>query len=164
MKTLALILTTLVVATDAAIAQSAAMWPPPAGITVRLESSVFGGEKHRGTLISANADSIVMRPAQLTNPIAVPTATVSRMEIASATHTRRLKGTLIGLAVAGGTGFALGAATWKKPKDCFLCMDFGRWGDAALIGGFTGILGAVGGLIVGSFGTETWQPVEVPRR
>jgi hypothetical protein len=164
MKALASIIVAVVATANSVIAQSAAMWPPPAGIMVRLESPVLGGEKHHGTLVSANADSIILRTVQLNNPVAVPTASVSRMEVATGTHTRRLKGTLIGLVVAGGAGFGLAAATWKKPKECLFCMDFGRWGDAAFIGGFSGILGAVGGLIAGSFATETWQPVDVPRK
>jgi hypothetical protein len=164
MKALALIIVGSIVSAEAVVAQSTAMWPPPAGILVRVESPVLGGETHRGTLVSANADSVVLRTVALNNSIAVPTATVSRMEVATGTHTRRLKGMLIGLAVAGGTGFALTAATWSKPKQCFMCIDFGRWGDSAFIGAFTGILGAVGGLIAGSFATETWQPVDVPRK
>ena len=163
MKTFALIIVGLVVTTDAVVAQSAAGWPPPAGIRVRVESQTLGAQKHTGTLISANADSIVLRPVQLSNTIGLPTPAVSRMEIVTGTHTRRLKGTLIGLAVAGGAGFAISAATYKKPKACFMCMDFGRYGDAAFIGSFTGILGAVGGFIAGSFATETWQTVDVPR-
>jgi len=43
-------------------------------------------------------------------------------------------------------------------------MDFGRWGDSAFIGGLSGVVGAIGGLIAGSFATETWQPVDVPRK
>jgi hypothetical protein len=164
MKALVSIIVAVVVMANPVAAQSAAMWPPPAGILVRLQSPVLGGEKYRGTLVSANADSIVLRTAQLNNPVAVPTASVARMEMVTGTHTRRLKGTLIGLLVAGGTGFGLAAATWKQPKACFFCLDFGRWGDAAFIGSFTGILGAVGGLIAGSFATDTWQPVDVPRK
>ena len=164
MKTFALIIVGLFVTADAVIAQSTASWPPPAGIRVRVESQVLGAQKHTGTLVSANADSIVLRPVQLSNSIGLPTTAVSRMEVVTGTHTRRIKGTLIGLALAGGTGFALAAATWKKPKECMFCMDFGRWGDAAFVGGFTGILGALGGFIAGSFATETWQAVDVPRK
>ena len=164
MKTLALIIVGLVVIADTVVAQSAASWPPPAGIRVRVESQILGAQKHTGTLVSANADSIVLRPVQLSNSIGLPTPAVSRMEVMTGTHTRRLKGTLIGLAVAGGAGLLIGAVTWEKPKERMFCMDFGRWGDAAFIGSFTGILGALGGFIAGSFTTETWQPVDVPRK
>ena len=164
MKIFALIIVGLFVTADAVVAQSTASWPPPAGIRVRVESQVLGAQKHTGTLVSANADSIVLRPVQLSNSIGLPTTSVSRMEVVTGTHTRRVKGMLMGLALAGGTGFALAAATWKKPKDCCFVMDFGRWGDAAFIGGFTGILGALGGFIAGSFATETWQAVDVPRK
>jgi hypothetical protein len=164
MKALALIITGLVVTGNAVVAQSSAKWPPPAGIQVRVESPVLGADKHRGTLVSATADTIVMRTVQLNNPIAVPTGAVTRMEVATGTHTRRLKGMLIGLAVAGGTGFAIAAATWHQPKPCMFCIDFGRYGDAAFVGSFSGILGALGGFIAGSFATETWQAVDVPRR
>jgi len=164
MKTFALIIVGLILTADAVVAQSSASWPPPVGVRVRVQSPVLGVQKHTGTLISANADSIVLRPVQLTNSVGVPTADVTRMEVMTGTHTRRLKGTLMGLAIAGGTGFALAAATWHKPKDCCFVMDFGRYGDAAFIGSFTGILGALGGFIAGSFATETWQTVDVPRK
>ena len=164
MKTLALIIVGSIVSAGAVAAQSAAVWPPPAGIQVRVESPVLGGDKHRGTLVSATADSIVLRTVQLNSPIAVPTGAVTQLEVKTGTHTRRLKGMLIGLAVAGGTGFGIAAATWHKPKPCMFCMDFGRYGDAAFIGSFAGIAGAVGGLIAGSIATDTWQPVDVPRK
>ena len=164
MKTFALIIAGLIVTADAVVAQSVASWPPPAGIRVRVESQFLGAEKHTGTLVSANADSIVLRPVQFSNSIGLPTPAVSRIEVMTGTHTRRLKGTLLGLAVAGGAGMLIAAATWEKPKDCCFVMDFGRWGDAAFVGGFTGILGALGGFIAGSFATETWQTVDVPRK
>lgn len=163
MKAFFSIVAGLAIAVAPLSAQSAAMWPPPAGILVRVESPVLAGETH-GRLVSANADSVVLRTAQLNNPIAVPTAAVSRMEVATGTHTRRLKGTLMGLAIAGSAGFVVTAATWSKPKECFMCIDFGRWGDSAFIGGFTGVLGALVGFIAGTSATETWQPVDVPRR
>ena len=164
MKTFALIIVGLIVTADAGIAQSATGWPPPVGIRVRVQSQALGAQKQVGTLVSANADSIVLRPVQLSNSIGLPTSAVAQMEVMTGTHTRRMKGTLMGLALAGGTGFALAAATWHKPKDCCFVMDFGRYGDAAFIGSFTGILGALGGFIAGSFATETWQAVDVPRR
>ena len=165
MKIFALTIVGLIVTAHAAVAQSAASWPLPAGVRIRVESPTFANRKQTGTLLSASADSIVFRPVDLTNSIGLPTAAVSRMEVRTGTHTRRLKGMLVGLAVAGGAGFALTAATWTKPKNpCFMCMDFGRWGDAAFVGGFTGIVGALGGLIVGSRATDSWEPVDVPRR
>jgi hypothetical protein len=164
MKTFALTIVGLIATAQAGFAQSTASWPPPAGIRVRVESPTFGKVKQIGTLLSAGADSIVLRPVDLTNSIALPTASVTRMEVATGRHTRRAKGALIGFVVAGSAGTAIAAATWKKPKPCMFCMDFGRWGDAAFIGGFSGILGAVGGFIVGSRATDSWEPVEVPRR
>ena len=164
MKTFALIIVGLVVTADAVVAQSAGNWPPPVGARVRVESQILGAQKHTGTLISANADSVVLRPVQLTNSIGLPTSAVSRMEVMTGTHTNRLKGALIGLAVAGGAGFAISAMTYKEPKPCFMCMDFGRYGDAAFVGSFSGILGALAGFIAGSFATETWQAVDVPRK
>ncbi len=164
MKALALIAIGLSATANSVVAQSAAMWPPPAGILVRVESPVLGADPHRGRLVSASADSVVLRTAQLNNAITVPTAAVTRMEVATGTHTRRLKGTLMGLAIAGSAGFVLTAATWSKPKECFMCMDFGRWGDSAFIGGFTGVLGALAGFIAGTSATETWQPVDLPRK
>jgi hypothetical protein len=124
---------------------------------------MFGHDKQVGTLMSATADSVVFRPKSLSNTVSVATMDIRRMDVGRGTHTRKMKGALIGFVTAAVLGGAITAATWQKPKNCFACFDFGRSGDAAFIGGFSGLLGAIVGGIVGSRATESWEPVFIPR-
>jgi hypothetical protein len=58
---------------------------------------------------------------------------------------------------------AITAATWKKPKDCFMCMDFGRAGDSAFAGALGGAIGGIVGLMFGARQSDTWVPIDIPR-
>src|SRR6478752_2309875 len=134
-------------------------WPPPGGSRVRLEAATLG-VRQTGSLISASDDSVVFVPNDAAMRVGVRTSDISRMEVVSGSHRNIGKGALIGFVVAGGTAALITTATWEPTAG----FDFGRGGDAALVGGVFGVIGAVVGGIIGSHSTETWVPVSIPRR
>ena len=145
------------------VAQSTtASWPLESGSRVRIQTAVFNKPKI-GTVVAAQGDTLVFRaPKDATaNPIGVND--ITRLDISQGSHTRRLRGLLIGFTAGAVVAGAIGAATYKE-STCFACIDFGRWGDAALLGTFGGMIGSIAGLVVGSSQTETWVPVALPRR
>ena len=162
MRLIALVLLGLGTTGAGAYAQSnvAVGWPPPAGSRIRLTSPVLDG-KQSGTLVSADKDSVVLRLAKFVNPVSLRTADVTRMEVVYGTHRRIGKGALFGFLLAGGVTAAMVAATWSKDDTGFI--DFGRWGDAGLVGGVIGLGGAVVGMVVGTRSTESWKSVPIPR-
>ena len=141
--------------------ESAPSWPPTAGSRIRLTAVPTGKERQTGTLISANSDSVTFRPATLNNSVAFRTADVTRLEVSHGTHTWRAKGAMLGFMIVGGITGAMTAATWDKEHAGF--MDFGRWGDAAIVGGTLGVVGAIVGAIAGTHANETWHSVPLPR-
>jgi hypothetical protein len=138
-------------------------WPIASGSRVRILSPVLGGQKTTGTVVSATKESILFQPRSLETPQALGVSAITRIDVSQGTHSRKLKGAGLGFLIGGLGAAAITAATWSKPKDCFMCMDFGRAGDSAFMGGFGGIVGALAGLIVGSHQTESWRAVEIPR-
>jgi len=162
MKGLTHVLLTLSAISTVLPAQSnrGSSWAPPIGSRVRLTSPVVDGTQ-TGTLISADDDSVVIRLARFSNPLMVRTSSVTRMEVVRGTHTRRAKGALLGFLIAGGLTAAQVAATWDKEHTGFI--DFGRWGDAALVGGVIGVVGAGVGFVAGTIATDSWQKVPVPK-
>ena len=160
MRLIALVLLGLGTTGAWAHAQSngAVSWPPPPGSRIRLTSPVLVG-KQSGTLVSADKDSVIARLEKFSNPFAVATSNVTRMEVASGTHTTKGKGALLGFLIGGGATALITAATWKDTNG----FDFGRWGDAAFAGGFIGLAGAVIGTVVGMRSTQSWESVSIPR-
>ena len=162
MKFTALMFVAVATAPSFAAAQStASAWPPAVGSRVRLTAVALGGKRETGILVSANKDSVSFRPASLDNSVSFRTADVTHLEVSQGTHTRKAKGALLGFLIVGGITGGLVAATWDKDHTGFI--DFGRWGDAAIVGGELGLLGALVGTIVGSRATESWHTVSVPR-
>ena len=162
MKFLALVVIGLAASSAAGLAQSAEQvgWAPPSGLRIRLVSPTLG-ERQSGTLISADHDSVVFRSAKFASRVAVRTSDVSRMEVTRRTHRNVLKGALLGFVVAAAVAGGSTAVTWKESNTGFI--DFGRWGDAALVGGTIGVLGAAVGALVGSVPRDSWESVPVPR-
>src|SRR4051812_29593650 len=134
-------------------------WPVASGSRVRILSPVLGDQKTTGTLVSGNRESILFQARSLETPQPLGVSAITQMDVLQGTHSHKLKGAGLGFLIGGLGTAAIAAATWKKPKECFMCMDFGRGGDAAFAGAFGGAIGAVVGLLVGSHQTETWMPV-----
>ena len=137
-------------------------WPPASGSRARILSPVLGDKKQSGTIVSATPDTLFFRQSAQSPAQSLSTSQIASIEIARGTHTRGRKGALIGFLLGAGVGAATAAATYE-PCEC-IALDFGRGGSAAFGGFLGGILGAGIGALVGMRHTDTWVPLEVPRR
>jgi hypothetical protein len=164
MRIIEMVLGVALLAPSAARAQvaPAPQWPVPAGSRVRIMSAVLGDQRQTGTVVSAGADTLVFRPARDASAITVPTPNIVKMEIVTGTHTRKMKGGLLGMLIGAVAGAALGAAAYKDPGPCFCILPDTRSFDAALGGFLLGVVGTGVGVIVGARHTDTWTPVAVP--
>ncbi len=161
MRTLLILVALCLVPAGIAIAQSAsAQWPLDSGSRVRIHSPVFSDNPQQGTVMATQGDTLMFRPWRGTASITVGLRDITRLDVFQGTHSRKGKGALIGFLVAGGIAAGVTAATWKKTAN----FDFGRGGDAALVGVPVGLLGAVVGMLIGARETDTWVPVRLPNR
>lgn len=160
MRLVALVVVAVGAICDSACAQSAMTlgWPAP-GSHIRLESSV-GRTRQYGTFVTVSNDSIVFIPEDFDFRIALPTSEVAKMEVARGSDRHVWLGIGLGFLVGGGTAALATAATWKDPGGDF---DFGRWGDAAIVGVPAGILGAIIGGVIGAIPMDKWLRVPIPR-
>ncbi len=131
-----------------------------AGTRVRLTSPALDSSVQVGRVVSATRDTISFRSDA--NPVTRTLAVkdLTSIEISGGMETHRGRDALYGLAIGGGAGAILGAATYKKPQNCFIFCDTRGFDAAAgaLSGGLVGTL--VGAFIVGSFDkTERWVPL-----
>lgn len=131
-----------------------------AGTRVRLTSPALDSSVQIGRVVSATRDTISFRSDA--NPVTRTLAVkdLSSIEISGGMETHRGRDALYGLAIGGGAGAILGAATYKKPQNCFIFCDTRGFDAAAgaLSGGLVGTL--VGAFIVGGFDkTERWVPL-----
>jgi hypothetical protein len=141
-----------------------AAWPPDPGSRVRIVSSELGEHSQTLTVVSATHDALVVR--QGSDPTrSVQASGITRLEVASGTHTNKARGALIGFAGGLVGGAILGAAKYKPCRDSFACIgtpDFGRGGSAAFGAELVGIVGALVGTVIGTVHTDTWTRVAVP--
>ena len=130
------------------------------GSRVRIAAPIFGRRKQVGTVVSLTRDTLLLREGAdpILQPIATPTITA--LDVSSGTHSRKGKGALLGFVLGAGLAAGYEAATWNHPTG----FDFGRGGDAATVALPGGLIGGLFGLLVGAQETETWVPVNLPRR
>jgi hypothetical protein len=138
-------------------------WPLATGSKVRILTPVLGDKKEQGTVVSVTNESILFREKSAQSTQSLGINTITQLDVSRGTHSNKLKGAGWGFVIGSVAAAGITAATWKKPKDCFMCMDFGRAGDSAFAGGLGGIVGSVVGLLVGARQTETWVSVDIPR-
>jgi hypothetical protein len=139
-------------------------WPVAPGSRVRVLSPVFGDQKQAGRVVSTTSDTLVFLPAKQSTSIAIGTPYIFAMDVANGTHTQKLTDALVGLLIGAGGGAIIGYATYKRPKPCEFCIDFGPGAQAIAVGALGAIGGAVVGTTFGSRQTDTWVPVAVPAR
>ena len=163
MKLVALVLA-FALTTAQALAQARQIvgWPPSAGSRIRVESP-FLDKRRVGTLISAGDDSIVFNTSSVSNPVVLPTSRVTKMEVARGTHRNIGKGAVLGFLIVGGVSAALAAGSWSK-EDAQVIPDFGRGGDAAIVGVSMGLIGAAVGAVIGLHSTDRWERVPLPSK
>ena len=164
LRTLHIFLTLWLVPMATVTAQShSTQWPLDSGSRVRIRAPIFSDKTREGTVLKIDGDSLHFRPwRDSISTAAVALHDITRLDVHQGTHARKLKGALLGFALAGGITAGITAATWKQSPG--LALDFGRGGDAAFTGFFAGIAGGVVGLLVGASETDTWAPVKLPDR
>jgi hypothetical protein len=163
MRSLQIVMVLAVVPFTIATAQShRTAWPLDSGSRVRIQAPIFSGQEQQATVLRTDGDTLHFQPWRGTASSAVGVNDIARIDVHQGTHGRKLKGALIGFALAGGVTAAVTAATWKRSPG--IGMDFGRGGDAAFAGFFAGLAGGVIGLVAGAFETDTWAPVKLPAR
>ena len=144
-----------------AMAQSgSAQWPLDSGSRVRIQSPIFSGKTQQGTVVSTQADTLNFRAGFGTVSTAVGLHDITSIDVLQGTHTRTIKGALLGFALGAGIAAGISAITWQKTTG----FDFGRGGDAAFYAVPGGLVGAVVGMLVGAQKTETWAHVNLPHR
>jgi len=142
-------------------------WPVTAGSRVRISSPTLGDKMQTGAVLSATSDTLIFLAAKQSTSTAIGTPNIVGIDVARGTHTSKVKGALLGFVLGAGSGAALGAATYKRPRcnpDVW-CFDmFGQGGQAAVGAVMGAVSGTLVGLIIGSRPRDNWVPVAVPGR
>ncbi|MEA2763908.1 MAG: hypothetical protein QOK07_312 [Gemmatimonadaceae bacterium] len=153
-----------------AMSQTSALDPArvDAGSRVRIAAPVFGGKKQVATVVSVTDDSLLLRQGASTAYLSVAKSDITGLEVSRGTHTRKGRGALLGLLIGAGTGAAIGAATYKKPKPCEGFSCFGdilgpssRGFNVGIGAAFGGLLGTAVGALVGMSARDSWVPATV---
>ena len=131
-----------------------------AGTRVKLITPALDPSQQTGKVIAATHDTITFRSDA--NPVtrSFAVADLTGIEVSGGKDTHRGRDALYGLVIGGAAGAAIGAASYKTPKDCFIFCETRR-GDAVAGSLFFGTVGTlVGAFIVGSHDkTERWVPL-----
>jgi len=139
-------------------AQDASLLGP--GTRVKLVTPALDVAQQTGTVVAATRDTITFRSDAYPVTRSFAVTDLSSIEISGGKETHRGRDALYGLAIGGAAGAVLGAATYKKPRDCYWFCDT-RGTDTvagAIAGGLFGTL--IGAFIVGSYDkTERWVPL-----
>src|SRR3954469_1035294 len=136
-------------------------WPLATDSRVRIQAPILGDKRQTGTLVTATNDSVVFQSVDQAATRALALTDITRLEVKRGTHTNRWKGALLGFVILGGASAAYSAATWSVEDEGSQYFDFGRGGDAAFVGGFGAIVGALLGTAIGSIHMDTWVPVRL---
>jgi len=133
------------------------------GMRIRIHAPSVADQPLVGTVVSWDADKLIINTAVTTRPEAlkpmlqdraIPWDGVSRLEVSQGRVSRTGRGMLIGLFVGAAGGAQLGYATACESPSCLFSKE-----DQAFI---VGLLGALGGFIVGhiignKLSTEEWE-------
>jgi hypothetical protein len=125
MRTLHIFVALCLAPTAIATAQSrSAEWPLDSGSRVRIHAPIFSEKTQLGTVVRTQGDTLHFRACCGTTSTAVGVQDITRMDVFQGTHSRKMKGGLIGFAIGGGLAAGIAAATWKPSTS--LALDFGR--------------------------------------
>ncbi len=130
----------------------------PMGARVRLQTPAAPGDWIKGVLVSADSTSVALVPEAApplgANQLVLPSASVTRFELATGKKRHWLRGLLIGAAA----GVALGFTVDVDPVLCEFDVNYAcsRGEAVALVGWSFGALGAGIGALVKA---DRWTPV-----
>jgi hypothetical protein len=150
-------------------------WPLAAGSRVRIRSAFVSAVADRygtlgfryatGSVVSATPDTLTFRADgdSAAATAIIPTRRILKLEIAQGTHTSQLKDALIGALGGLVAGEAVAAMTHNSCQEGN-CDGFYSPG-VINTGRLIGVLGGAAiGAWMGKHPTDTWVPVQVPRR
>ncbi len=143
------------------LASATAQEPPPVKVGDRVRVTAPDLRRREGTVQLLTTDSLVMRPEYgAPHRLAIPLASVTRLEVTMPPGSRAGKGALIGLGVAGLGGAVLVGAACASDQ---LLKDSA--GGCAILGAVIfGSGGALVGAIIGAMITGTrWEEVPLDR-
>jgi hypothetical protein len=127
---------------------------------VRLRAPSIAKLRIFGTVERATRDTLVLRsftPAGADTIMAIPVAAITRLQLATGTHSNAGKGFGIGLLAGGLAGAGIGALSCRDEGNIL-----GSSGCAKVLGVLGAGAGAIVGLIVGATSrSNTWGEVRV---
>jgi hypothetical protein len=130
----------------------------PAGARVRLRTQAAPGDWMKGTLASADSETIALVPEGApplgANELRLPRETVRRLELVSGKKRQWLPGLVIGVALGVALGFSMDVDPVRcEFDDNYFCS---RGGAVAAMGGTSAAMGAGIGALVRK---DVWMPV-----
>jgi hypothetical protein len=129
------------------------------GSRVRVTTNVRSQRPLVGTLISVDTDSFRLMASTSRKLVAIPTASIVRLERSRNRRTNAGGGAVLGAAIGGGTGLLLGLLA-STEKDSFYEVDGGDVVVAALV---LAVAGAGVGALIGAVShREQWEEVPLP--
>jgi hypothetical protein len=129
------------------------------GSRVRVTTNVRSQRPLVGTLISVDTDSFRLRASTTRKLVALPTASIVRVERSRNRRTNPGGGAVLGAAIGGGTGLLLGLLA-STEKDSFYEVDGGDVVTGALV--LAALGGGLGALIGAVSHREQWDEVPLP--
>ena len=133
--------------------------PPIApGTRVRITAPSAGADKLIGTVVPSPVDTLMVRPADRMTAVAIPLASVTRLEVRFGQKSHLLLGAAIGF-VAGAASLGIGSAVDCNQAD----SDCAKHQTVTLtaLGGLSG--GAVGALLGSFIHSDRWERVVLER-
>ena len=135
------------------------------GTHVRVKAPPLGSSARSGHVVSAGADTLVVRPDDERGfTVTVPRTEITQLDVSVGRSTRKARLALAGAAAGGLVGVVAGVATFTDPcvANPAVCAGwFYETQGSAAFGGFVGgaLLGAAAGAIAGHFWTtDRWEP------
>jgi len=135
------------------------------GTRVRVKAASLGPSARSARVVSAGADTLVVRPdGEGDFTVTLPRTEITQLDVSVGRSTRKARLALAGAAVGGLVGVVVGVATFTDPcvENPAICAGwFYETQGSAAFGGFVGgaLVGAAAGAIAGHFWTtDRWAP------
>ena len=132
------------------------------GAKVRIKAPSVSKRLLIGTIVTIDADTLVLRPIRHTIWLVIPLASVSKLAVSQGLKRKTLEGAVRGLLVGAGFGVLLGYAVGPEENCSFIFCSRGE--VAGLYGTFLGTVGLVVGALAGTgMRTDKWERVPLGR-
>ena len=130
------------------------------GSRIRITQLEAGKSRRRsGTVVTAAADTVVLRPDGLGATATVSLAKISGLEVSRGRKRHMAVGVGVGFLAGVGTGALVGALACKDQNDCLSGSDDMGPVVVALGAGIGGVVGMLVGGGIGAHRTDMWETV-----